>query len=709
MNHCRKSRILSWWKTAWRLGLAALSLAVAFCLLVVQTAHAETIDVTTPNDIVDANGGNCAGLELSDLPGADGFTSLREALCAANTNPNSDTIMLPAGTYVLTKVGSGEDNNATGDLDILETGGDLVISGAGVSTTIIDGNRADRVIDFPPLFSKLIAARISGVTLRHGLVSSAGGGVYVDRPHNVVIENCTVFSNTALWGGGIYSLEADLDIVASTISENHATSRGGGVFHDTGGGTLRIEDSTLSGNRVTHTDDARGGGIYNAGGSLQISGSLLADNLAVTQGTYARGGAIYSGGGAVDISSSRLLNNSVTGGGFVGRGGGIYAGEGAMTVSYTTLAGNTAQDNPGGGAQGGGVFVENAVVTVSHSTISANQALAAGDGNGGGLYVLGTLVMTNSTVSGNAVDRFGGGIYSADATVKLDHVTVTGNFASKGGVVDGMGGGIFASVGFTPVELKNTILAGNVDESPAGSDVEPDCGEFMGFVVSHGYNLIGDKTDCENVAWKTTDQVGNASGPLEPILNPLADNGGATLTHALQPGSPALDTATCTDIGGGPVTFDQRLVDRPQGSGCDIGGYEAEPVLAITKSATPATNVPYHGAVTYNIALENRGAGDALTVYVADVLPAEVVFARWAPGGKPAGATLTGSDLAWSGPVPSGQTVTFALVVTHTGDYGDQVSNTAHYNHAGGSGSDNAVFSVETATWLPIVLKRTGH
>ncbi|NBC17018.1 MAG: hypothetical protein GVY18_06840, partial [Bacteroidetes bacterium] len=90
--------------------------------------------VTTESDAVDANAGNCDTMQPSDLPGADGVTSLREAICAAN-NDSPRTVTLPAGTYVLSIPGTEEDGNATGDLDILD---DLTLTGAGARTTTID-------------------------------------------------------------------------------------------------------------------------------------------------------------------------------------------------------------------------------------------------------------------------------------------------------------------------------------------------------------------------------------------------------------------------------------------------------------------------------------------------------------------------------------------------------------------------------------------
>ena len=81
-------------------------------------------------------------------------------------------------------------------------------------------------------------------------------------------------------GGGIYTRLAALDIVDSTLSENHATEVGGGIYHDVGSGTVTIQDSTLSGNQATDVALAMGGGIYNVSGSMQISGSTLVGNQA---------------------------------------------------------------------------------------------------------------------------------------------------------------------------------------------------------------------------------------------------------------------------------------------------------------------------------------------------------------------------------------------------------------------------------------------
>ena len=89
---------------------------------------------------------------------ATGHISLRSAIMAADARGGSNTINLPSGTYTLTIAGANEDASATGDLDITSN---LTIKGSGSSSTIIDGNNLDRVIQV--LQGK---ATISGVTIR---------------------------------------------------------------------------------------------------------------------------------------------------------------------------------------------------------------------------------------------------------------------------------------------------------------------------------------------------------------------------------------------------------------------------------------------------------------------------------------------------------------------------------------------------------------
>jgi CSLREA domain-containing protein len=130
--------------------------------------HAATITVTTTDDEYDENAGAC---------------SLREAIVAANTNTafggcdagaeGVDTITLPAGTYELTTDGDGEDEAATGDLDITEA---LIIEGADEATTIIDGQEDDRIFQtIEPFIGPDTSLMMSNLTIQNGEVEDEAG------------------------------------------------------------------------------------------------------------------------------------------------------------------------------------------------------------------------------------------------------------------------------------------------------------------------------------------------------------------------------------------------------------------------------------------------------------------------------------------------------------------------------------------------------
>ncbi|TMC57853.1 MAG: hypothetical protein E6J26_05765 [Chloroflexi bacterium] len=152
-------------------------------------------------------------------------------------------------------------------------------------------------------------------------------------------------------------------------------------------------------------------------------------------------------------------------------------------------------------------------------------------------------------------------------TARLNNVTIAGNTADSdnNGVGDGGGIRIFAGT----FEVRNSIIAGNFDNSP--SVKHNDC---SGLIQSLGHNLIQDSFGCAIGGSTLEDLYGK-----DPLLAPLADNGGPTRTRALLPGSPAIDAGNpvpstvdelhaCADV-------DQRGVPRPIGRFCDSGAYEA--------------------------------------------------------------------------------------------------------------------------------------
>ena len=196
----------------------------------------------------------------------DGITSLREAVIWANTNSGLDTIELPAGLYVRTISGSGEDNARTGDLDITD---DVIILGEGADNTIIDAAGLDRVM----FLNHDLQVTLMDLTLRGGY-STLGSGIYNESTTHVV--RCNIESNEAdFYGGGIYNYTGNMFLEYSTVKFNFAGSDGGGGV-DVNGGTVIVSNSTVSGNF-----SFQGGGMNRDGGTLSLYNSTVAFNEAV--------------------------------------------------------------------------------------------------------------------------------------------------------------------------------------------------------------------------------------------------------------------------------------------------------------------------------------------------------------------------------------------------------------------------------------------
>jgi len=207
---------------------------------------------------------------------------------------------------------------------------------------------------------------------------------------------------------------------------------------------------------------------------------------------------------------------------------------------------------------GAGVLNQGAL-TLDHVLLANNETT----GDGGGLAAIGAATQTtilNSTISGN-VARRGGGI-AVDRPVIIRNTTIAENTA-------GDGGGMFV-VGGT-VSVRNSIIANNVDNDPTNA-VTANCGKNVDVPVFLGTNLSSD----DSCGTEPNIFIGN------PMLGPLANNGGPTKTQALSVGSPAIDGGTaCTE------PTDQRYVARPQGVTCDIGAFELDRFATVTLAIDP--------------------------------------------------------------------------------------------------------------------------
>lgn len=338
-----------------------------------------------------------------------------------------------------------------------------------------------------------------------------------------------------------------------------------------------------------------GGGIHNRGNLSLLNVSVI-ENYAIGDSVEALGGGIYNEGQLV-LSDSQVLNNrveveSAINGSHSAFGGGIATREGTSTITRSQIAQNHAVDSLNQNAIGGGVYQLNGQLTVIDTEISGNGADAYGAGayidvrdadslierstlasnvagfDGGGLVVdgSGTLRLYNSTVSSNEAIN-GAGIYTSTG-VEIIHTTVTANTATDGATV------VTTSEG--RVSIQNSIVAQNGFAQDVNGNFE-----------SLGNNLIGN-------FFGPSDELGFSRQkndllpfelPLDPLLSPLANNGGATRTHVPNANSPAIDNATTDTIT--PFMQDQRGIVRPLDGNADgqespdIGAVETEPASIV--------------------------------------------------------------------------------------------------------------------------------
>lgn len=341
-----------------------------------------------------------------------------------------------------------------------------------------------------------------------------------------------------IFGAGVAASISGVTISNGSISN---AINGAGVLNR---GTLTVTNAVITGN----TAFPNGWAIYNE--------SVL--NVTNTSVTNNPGGGIGNGGTAT-VTASTISGNSNTIG-----GAGINSG-GNLTVLNSTIANNTSTT-----IEGGGILIGSGIATLLNSTVSGNVATQSG---GGGVWNnRGTVSVINSTISGNrAPQGGGGGIYNFEGTLTLINSTISGNTALHGGGMEHR---------IHNVNIKNTIIAGNTLVS---GSLGPD---LLGTFNSQDYNLIGNSSGA-TFTGATTHNITN----VNPLLGPLGDNGGPTMTHALLSGSPAINAgsnALAVDQNGSPLTTDQRGIgfSRIASNTVDIGAFELVAAPSLMVDAT---------------------------------------------------------------------------------------------------------------------------
>ena len=423
---------------------------------------------------------------IDDIVPGDGHFSLRKAITAANAHPGADTIILPAGVFRIAHNEAGEDADASGDFDIT---GSLTIQGAGAGLTVVDGQQIDRVFDIRGTAPSSIKVTLQGLTIQGGKVNGDGGGIRVGNA-DLVVRDCAVSGNRATAdGGGISNATApgtgNVTVVRSVVARNlfggiavkgtgsTLTLQGSAVWHNIGGGiaadTAKLIGCSVSGNTFGGGVSATTATLTNCtvSGNDSVDGGGISATTATLTGTTVSGNVATIGGGIA--ATTVMLTGSTVNSNVALQGGGIYSDTATLTSS--AVRGNVADI-------GGGIWVIT-TVTVASSTISGNTATIS---DGGGLFALGTATLTDTTVSGNVTGSeavsisHGNGAGVRAVTVTLTRCTVSGNTSTLGN-----GGGIDAGA----ATLTNCTISDNSAASGSGGGI---------FIPSNGTLTVTNST-----------------------------------------------------------------------------------------------------------------------------------------------------------------------------------------------------------------------
>lgn len=516
---------------------------IALAALAASPLSAKTFEVTSTDDsgngtlrqaILDANGDNDAKIEFRDTTGVITLASPLPVI-TANVKIHGP------GTNALTISG---DNKYT--IFGTSAGTTCVLSGLTIANAYAEGQvvftgRSFETIEF------------------NGCAISNAGSLTVLK---CVITNCINEGNgPEVYGGAIYSsgpLVMRDSIITDSGASGEETGVEGGCIYATC--SLRMANCFLSNCRADDTP----GIVANSAAVLDHctltslveslgegnGGALAGTNMTLISCVISNCEAGYEGGAF--LGNNLTARDTVfTGCGSIFEGGGFYIA--GTNFFYNCTITGCASGNYGGGAMknfGNTTFVD--------CTLSSNAVFL---GNGSAIYNLGVIKMTNCTISGNTATlptpegaSDGGAINNS--TVDIEFGTTFTNVAAYlmdcTIVSNAVGGGIQNQAGAT-IYVRDTIIADN------GTN------DFTGALDSDGYNLIKNVNGCA-ITGTTTGNIYD----VDPLLGPLQNNGGLTMTHALLPGSPAIGTGP---VGGLP-RFDQRGVLRPRKTAGDIGAYE---------------------------------------------------------------------------------------------------------------------------------------
>lgn len=524
----------------------------------------------------------------------NGAGSLRQAIIDSNLVAGADTVVFAP------QVHGDTIQLLSGQLLISD---DLSIDASAGKPVTIQGNDTFRIFKVDDgtnnqksvYFSNLVITRGNANTepFTDNLNSRRGGGI--DNRESLVLRTSEVVRNAARHGGGISTAGTSFDVSGArgTLTIVDSMIRENTTLNDDACAIAVCDDDELTPAPPPDRNGGRGSGVAvaNNSGLLNVLRSTIADNSGPGNGA----GLDIRSGVRAGISQSTIERNHITAG---GSGGGFHisnvdAPQLLTSVITTTSTIRWNSISVGGQGEGGGVHVVGSSVatplpvSISRSTFSGNVGYL-----GGGMSAIGNVDVSldQCTLSGNSSTSRGGAIrvYGTTKTVArtlVNGCTITRN--SSAVIIDDQGGGgLFVSAfvdpggignGMADVQLKNSIVSGNIDGNQDASDIFDSKAYAYGGMFSYttgSFNLIGNNIH-SGFSEGNPDAMGNlvggiSSGILNPGLGSLEYNGGPTQTHLPNTFSPAFNKGDPSTQGG----IDQIGRHRVSGGRADIGSVE---------------------------------------------------------------------------------------------------------------------------------------
>ena len=578
------------------------------------------------------SGSENGGAIRSNQP--DSSIMLSDAVLSQNSSGSDGGAVFTRGSLTLKGLTAVDGNHAGSDGGGIFADGPVTVEGPHDAFpdfpdfTAVSGNEAGRfgggIVHFGPLsvsdfyFVGNVARRGGAIANKGGATLSItesalggneatddSGGAAVFSNGDVVVTDSVIGKLVPRGGGGVQTgLPGNRGGGGLVLTQAPSLSVSGGRFvENEGGGVLIHGHASIVGATFRLNSSSQGAAILNRGGDFSVADTRFVENVSGYSG-----GAIQHEAGVLEISRSEFEGNRLTDD-FHGFGGAIEANGGELLIDETEFVDNVAQTSGGAIDEFGHLNM----IRVSDSAFAGNQVVSdqgePDTGLGGAIFVgYGSpLEVENATFTSNRASSGGAiGIFDGGPAT-FSHATIVNNrvFRVFGPPV---GGGILiAGPPGASATLERSILAFNSVE-PSPSHTFPSGFTEAGVAASASNCIGGGAIISGGHNIESQDTCGfNGPGDLvntNPLLGPLADNGGSTETMGLYADSPALDAIPGADCP--PPATDQRGEPRPDGAACDIGAFEGTVPGPTRKCDSHKVTIP--GTMSKDVLIGTPGA-----------------------------------------------------------------------------------------------------